>query len=240
MNRNTKGFTLIELMLAMTFISILLIAIVMTVIQISTIYNRGLTLKEVNQAGRSLTSELKRTIALSSAFSVTTGDSANKFIDTDWGGGRRSGRLCLGKYSYIWNNGETLNYSKTHTDSSNKYSSGPDTIRFIKVPDAKGAYCVSPATGAINPDGAVELLQVGDLELAIHSFVITNQAEATDTKTRQGLYYISFVIGTNDTAAIMPNGTSTVCRPPSDNGSDLTYCSVNQFDIVARTGNAVQ
>ena len=64
MNRAAKqtGFTLIELMLAMTFISVLLLAIAMTIIQIGTIYNRGVTLKEVSQAARSISDELNRSI----------------------------------------------------------------------------------------------------------------------------------------------------------------------------------
>jgi hypothetical protein len=46
------------------------------------------------------------------------------------------------------------------------------------------------------------------------------------------------VIGTNDQAALDAN--QTACKPPDTLTSDLNYCSVNQFDIVARTGNAVQ
>jgi type II secretory pathway pseudopilin PulG len=229
---NKKGFTLIELMLAMTFISVLLIAIVMTVIQISNIYNRGLTIKEVNQAGRSLTSDLQRSVSLSSAFPVTGTDS--KFIQKDWGG-----RLCLGQYSYIWNYGATLKDPGADAANSNVYkSSSTDKIRFIKVPDSTGQYCKDPTNSLIEPAGAVELLQVGDLDLAMHKFTITNDSGASDSKTKQGLYYISFVIGTNDQSAINPS--STTCLPPSDKASDLNYCSVNQFDIVARTGNALQ
>ena len=70
----TKGFTLIELMLSMTFISILLVAIAVTIIQISNVYNRGITLKEVNQAGRSLSNELQRSITSGAPFMIEEGD----------------------------------------------------------------------------------------------------------------------------------------------------------------------
>lgn len=232
MNHYKKGFTLIELMLAMSFISVLLIAIAMTVIQISNIYNRGLTLKEVNQAGRSLTSELHRSVALSSSFPIIGDDS--KFIKQAWGG-----RLCLGQYSYIWNYGTTL--AGTPADGlSNVYASGSTKkVRFVKALDSTGEYC-SDSSKRVVFDEAVELLDVGDRDLALHSFDISTAPSASDSKTRQSLYYITFVVGTNDQTAIAPSGTTTVCKPPSDLASDINYCSVNQFDLVARTGNTVQ
>src|SRR5687768_8731757 len=107
---NAKGFTLIELMLAMTFISVLLVAIAMTTIQISNIYTKGITLREVDQAGRTLSNELQRNISASVPFDVTpkkddspaTEDS--KYVVRNEDGGR----LCLGKYSYLWNFGKAI------------------------------------------------------------------------------------------------------------------------------------
>ncbi|MBC7868847.1 prepilin-type N-terminal cleavage/methylation domain-containing protein [Candidatus Saccharibacteria bacterium] len=232
MNHDHKGFTLIELMLAMSFISVLLLAIAMTVIQISNIYNRGLTLKEVNQAGRSLASELQRSVAASPSFSIDTTQVGTKYIQSDFGG-----RLCLGQYSYIWNYGKTL-AGNPAIGFSNVYTSGStEKIRFVKVPDSTGNYC-SASNLAIDPLGAVELLDIGDRDLAVHSFAISTQITASNSKTLQSLYYMSFVIGTNDQAALEP--TATTCKPPNAIASDLNYCSVNQFDIVAHAGNAVQ
>lgn len=92
----SKGFTLIELMLAMTFVAALLIAIALTVIQISNIYNKGLTMKEVNQVGRSISDDLVRSISQSQSFAVPS----DSYVTKDWGG-----RLCTGKFSYmeLWN-----------------------------------------------------------------------------------------------------------------------------------------
>jgi len=225
---NNKGFTLIELMLAMSFIAVLLLAIAMTVIQISNIYNRGLTLKDVNQAGRSLTNELQRSIAISPPFAIDYPASDSKYINTPTGG-----RLCVGQYSYIWNYGKSL----LDNTANNKYfGESIATIRFVKVPDSSGGYCTAP-NSPIVVAGAVELLDVGDLSLAIHGFHITTESTASDSNTKQSLYYISFIIGTNEAAALNAN---TTCKPPGSAGSNENYCSVNQFDIVVRTGNAVQ
>jgi type II secretory pathway component PulJ len=56
--KHARGFTLIELMLSMSFVSILLISIAMLSIQLSNQYSRGLTLKEVTQAGTEASNDI--------------------------------------------------------------------------------------------------------------------------------------------------------------------------------------
>lgn len=233
--KKTTGFTLIELMLAMSFISVLLMAIAMTVIQISNIYSHGLTLKEVNQAGRSLTSELQRTIKSSAAFSIPADAvSSNQNLRRDaWGG-----RLCVGQYSYIWNYGKVLTTTLPSGGSPNVYTTTPNTqIRFIKVLDGNAAYCSNP-TQKIDPAGAVELVNVGDHSLAVHSFNIVTTPSAIDTKTQQQLYTLTFTIGTNDINALVADASA--CKGPGVAGADLAYCSVQDFSVVIRAGNMVE
>ena len=67
-----RGFTLIELMLAMTFISVLLLAIAMTIIQIGNIYNKGTTVKEINQAARAIADDVSRSASAASALNIDT------------------------------------------------------------------------------------------------------------------------------------------------------------------------
>ena len=223
---NRKGFTLIELMLAMTFVSALLLAVAMTVIQISNLYTRGLTVKEVNQAGRTIGTELKRGISQSAPFAIPGG----KYVSQTWGG-----RLCVGQYSYVWNYGPTLANSATDKNNSNVYLDGKTKMSFIKVPDSAGVYCSNPAS-LIDNTSAVEMLAAGDNNLAMQSFSIANSS--TDPVSGEAIYSISYVIGTNDQAALSSGYTS--CKPPSQSGSDLNYCSINQFDIVVRALNALQ
>ena len=186
-----KGFTLIELMLAMGFVSALLIAVAMTVIQIANIYNRGITLKDVNQAGRSIASELQRSIAGSASFNIDSGV-GSRYIQQSLNGKNAGGRLCIGQYSYIWNYGSAIKPNDT--------SSSPNLY-------------LDPASDT-----------------------------AYDAKTGQRLYSIEFLIGTNDQTALMHDSGLVVtgCLPPSDPNSDPSYCSVNQFNIVARAGNTIK
>jgi hypothetical protein len=225
------GFTLIELMLAMGFVSALLIAIAMTVIQIGNIYNKGLTLKEVNQAGRSLASELQKSIAQSSPFDVIQG-AGSRYIAQNWGG-----RLCIGQYSYIWNYGSAIKTGDTAR--LNTYSDSRNEIRFVKVSDSNASYCTA-SMKKVDTASATELLNVGEHDLAVHSFVISAAPSAGDQKTGQQLYSIEFIIGTNDQLALTNISGAVACKAPSQPGADPSYCSVNKFDIVALAGNSVQ
>lgn len=126
-----SGFTMVELGLAMAFISVLLITIAIITTNIVTIYQKGLTLKAVNSVGRGLVDELTAgintapsvdtTSLCTSLVSVINGDtSAQKrceqehafdfifhaqYSDADENGKRYqyNGIFCTGYYSYIWN-----------------------------------------------------------------------------------------------------------------------------------------
>lgn len=225
---NKRGFTLIELMLAMTFIAVLLVAIAITTIQISAIYNKGITLREVNQAGRAVSDELQRSIASTVPFDVTPKvddapeTATSKYVKRDGGG-----RLCLGRYTYAWNYGRAI----TAGSDYNKYNTG-EAVRFAKVNDPSGSLCANP-TLSINRADATEMLTSGDRDLVVHAMTVDDGA--TDATTGQAIYAISVVIGTNDSEQLTTNDRS--CQPPSDGAGKENYCSVNQFDIIARAGN---
>ena len=221
---NKNGFTIIELMLAMGFVASLLLAIAMTVIQIGNIYNRGITYNDVNQAGSTLATELQRSIDSSPPFDLEATGSDSRYIKSDAGG-----RLCTGDYSYIWNYGVAIAYLSL---ALNKYSDSADVIHFVKVADNSKSLCSSPSSGVIKTS-AIELLNQGQNNLAIHSFSITSSAY--DEKTGQRLYNISFTLGTNEQAAL--NGDNTKCLLENENNSNPSYCAINDFNIVARAGN---
>lgn len=232
-----QGFTLIELMLAMTFLSILLIAIALTILQVVNIYNHGITIKEVNQSGQTLSSDMEQSINSSSPFAIS--GAGSKYISQPYGG-----RLCLGNYSYIWNYGTVLQPGISPVPTRNMYTgesamltTDSNPIKFVKVVDGGGAYCSSP-NSKIDPANSVELLNVSDHDLAIHSLTVTSEQSAVDSKTGERLYNITFVVGTNDSQALTSDGSA--CKPPSVSGSDVAFCSVQQFNVVASAGNTVE
>lgn len=215
----------------------LLLAIALTILQISSIYNRGMILKEVNQVGRGLSSELQTGVSASVPFSIDQATGSHYFQQGTWGG-----RLCLGQYSYIWNYGSVLQAGSSST--RNLYTGeallvSTGSIRFVKVYDTAAAYC-SDLSKTVDPASATELLNVGDHSLAIHNFSVTTSTTADDPRTGQRLYMITFVVGTNEANALTITSSDTTCKPPGVLGADLSYCVAQKFSIVVRAGNMVQ
>lgn len=71
MMKNTKkGFTFIELTLALTFVTLLLLTIAWLTIHITSTYEKGLTMKAVNATSKEIIDDFSRAIATSPARSV--------------------------------------------------------------------------------------------------------------------------------------------------------------------------
>ena len=224
MNRIHKnnGFTIVELMLAMGFVSALLLAIAMTVIQIGNIYNRGITFKNVDQIGGSIANEVQRGISGGTSFDAPGQD----YIE--------GGRLCTGEYSYVWNFGNNINADTEINRYSSTDSNTP--IRFVKVHDTSKFVCIK--VGAIYPSidksSSIEMIDGGQFDLAIQDFSIVSYPTGMDAATRQQLYAIQFYIGTNEQGTLENEGHSCAL---SGLGANPVYCSVERFNITVRAGS---
>lgn len=235
MNRVVRnmGFTLIELMLAMVFVSALLVMVAVITIQISNIYNRGLLLKADNEAASKIMDDLQRQISSSKSFSP---DDSSHLVKMPAGTG---GRLCLGGYSYIWNYGEALDSSNAPSNlSSNVYSDSDVSIRLVKVRDSGGSYCTLSGSSypKVSKSNATELLGGTDLPLALQNFSVESDEGASDALTGQRLYYISFTLGTYGNGLVNYSAEVPSCKVPSDVNGDLSYCYMNKFEMTARSG----
>lgn len=233
MNRvDNKGFTLIELMLAMSFISILLLAIAMTIIQVGSLYNKGLTIKELNQVSRDIGADVQKGVA-----SATFVD-----FDKDYQSNQDGGRLCLGSVSYIWNTAKAL---QEGVATVTRYQDDADkTIQLLRVPDSGKVYCATnPLDGSLAQQTirtedvpyAQELLETGERKLGINKFVLS--LSASDEGSAQSLYTLDYTIGTGDIAAM--NADQSACKNAGEVGADLAYCNVQTFTLVLRAGNGV-
>ena len=221
--------------MAMAFVSVLLIVITLTVIQIGNIYNKGLTMRDVNQSGTAISADIRQTLSSSRPFNISTGF----YLQSSNGGATTNvsdadgGRLCTGTYSYIWNFGRA-------TSPVNVYDSGDKQIGFIRVRDNGGHYCADLGSKIDTSDNSDprEFLAT-DNYLAIQSFAITQLAE--DAPIEQALYRVVFQIGTNDRNALQQDQNidtvDTSCKPPNSDSSLQDYCAVNEFDFTAQAGN---
>ena len=213
-----KGFTLVELMLSMTFIAILLLSITMLIVQIAGIYNKGITLREADQAGQFVSSELQR--SFTQTFSQAVGTDAVQLPDG------KGGRVCIGGDVYAWNYGEGIEEGSTIN-----VIGGSSDVRFVKFAGPADEYCepLPDDSWQAIPSNTTELLSPGNASLAIHSLEI-NEVELAQDDT-QSIYEVNMVLGTTEGGLI----TSDQC-----NGADKKddeWCAVNEFSFTARSGN---
>lgn len=160
MKSSKTGFTILETALAMAFISFLMLAIGFAVVQISNVYQKGITIKVVNNNGRELIDELSRSI-LASKYDKTADKDDSNFKYTYFqktgkvlvGGDDEKevplyGAFCLGNYSYIWNTGYALNLEDKSSGGSAPSPEDPANSSAIEY----------------NPDKAYIVLGEGDEE----------------------------------------------------------------------------
>lgn len=237
---NRSGFTLIELMLSMAFVSVLLLAIAMTIIQAGNIYSKGMALKDINQSARLISTDIRRTVAAAGNISL----GSDNYIVRLSGGVPVSGRLCLGNYTYLWN---TVDATPSMQEAVRIDEGGRQKlIGAIKVPDTTSIYCarntdaslvISNTIRSEDVNRVTQLLVQGDHSLSLASFSAAASSSAYDSATGQRLFMITYAISTGEASAIAP-GRET-CRPPGENGADPIYCNIQKFNLVVRSGGGV-
>ncbi len=220
--RYLQGFTLVELTLSISFIAVLLIAITLLIMQTASIYNRGLTLREANQAGQFISSEIQRSLNQTYSKAVV----AVEFGD------HSGGRLCAGSIVYAWNYADTF-WPTGHGGTTNSLNNSSD-VRFVKFTGVATDYCKEQADGSWRPlpSDAKELLASGIANIALHSFSFDRLSVVDDDN--QTIYAIKMVVGTPSTGLV--NGSS--CKVDQElNKHNDEWCAVNQFSFTARSGN---
>jgi hypothetical protein len=218
-----SGFTIVELSIAMGFVSMLLLAVAMLTIYISGVYSKGITLKQVNQAGVSIADDVRRTVGASVPFVVDPSSPATRYVIN----GDEGGRLCAGGQSYIWRFANASGNVNTYS------TAGEGEPSLVKVADPSGGFCRVPYP-RVPRDRANELLNAADRNLALYEFTVSSPSNVS-LSTSQALYTINFKIGTNSDDLIDP--ASGECKPPSESQGGDEYCAVNNFSIVVRAGS---
>ena len=232
-----KGFTIIELTLSMAFVSVLLLAIVMTSIQAGRIYNKGVVLESVNQASRDIGDSIRRDFMQSDAAHVSRTDESESVIILSEGGQPKSGRFCLGGYSYLWNYPSVLEAALAGESVSGPVvKRGDKIINFVRVVDDGGSFCASSDGNYETNIGADRQLmsmldEKGDqgVVLAIHELGI--EPVLANSNSSEALFRVNYTIGTSAQAEI--NGQQ--CRPPADGSANDQFCAINQFEMIVRT-----
>ncbi len=152
MTNKQKGFTLIELMLAMAFIAFMLLFITSAILQATKLYVKGSAIRQINQAGRQVLSDISTKMRYSTPTNLLG-----------------KNRLCVGGVSYIWNIEGTV---PTNTFAAPN-STAP--LHLVSLDDPSGNLCVPPY-GAIDKTKTTSL--VGD-ESTVLQFVVSHNVDSS-------------------------------------------------------------
>ena len=164
--KEKKAFTIIEFMLAMTFLAILLMGITTVTMQILEVYRKGLSMRAINATGRDILNDLSRTIAgspiveninpkASEGTSDITGEDIlkvyrNYYNETTMTYNNKTvqagGVFCTGSYSYIWNTApaiRTVRNNPGYKSNLFRIKVGDDEryYKFARIPDVERKAC---------------------------------------------------------------------------------------------------
>lgn len=120
-HRKQAGFTIIEVTISMGFIATLVVTLLLIGIQLAALYNKGVTIRDVNTATRTFVRAMQDDIASSSStikvsyedtsvvsatpvFKKATTLTQATIYDTDYYEDEAlGGRICTGVFTYAWN-----------------------------------------------------------------------------------------------------------------------------------------
>lgn len=223
----------------MAFLSVLLLATLSVTLQIGKIYTKGVTNRMMNQLTRDMSDSMRRDIAAVDPGGFVPIDSSGVARDYIQLGSEdaKSGRLCLGSVTYVWNTAGLINRASGPLikDQNN------NPITFLRVVDPGGTLCIKKPDGTYTMTIAPSLNTTPLLSTEGRSITVYDmQFQEVSKYDREGLYEIRLTIGTNDqdttTQAATGNGATTQCRPPIDSSSNFDYCAVVTLDMLIRAG----
>lgn len=120
--RQQRGFTIIEITISMAFISVLILSLLVIGMHLTALYNKGVTVRDVNAATRHMVRSLQddisgaatrpvivyKQVTGSGSSTIETPKVASSLEEASDNGAHYynnddGGRLCTGTYTYIWN-----------------------------------------------------------------------------------------------------------------------------------------
>lgn len=225
---NKKGFTIMELMLAMGVIAFLLLSVAGLIIQMTNTITRGTTYKDLNAASRTINADLTKTFNSTSVLDGWDGrTNTNEYYRVVGG----SGAFCTGSVSYLWNTN-----LKDPDAALIIYAGDKNPVRFVKIRDTAKNYCSNNAQSTVwtkvpHDDTVTEILSNSEVNLQLHNISFTSGGNLISSSSNQMIVNIAYVLGTPDNNDIRMNAGSKNC----EGNVKSNYCAVNKFELTVRT-----
>ena len=173
MKEHKKGFTIIEITLAMTFLAILMVSIATLIMRVTNIYQKGLAMRAINATGTEIIEDITRTVGAASYLvdihsqdaelggnGVMEYDNNYKLVEKYYydytvynenHNGKNFnvqyfGVLCTGDYSYIWNTARALDPDFT---AKNFITVHGEKVQMVRVYDREQTQCNKDKNGSV-------------------------------------------------------------------------------------------
>ena len=173
MKKHKKGFTIIEITLAMTFLAILMVSIATLIMRVTNIYQKGLAMRAINATGTEIIEDITRTVGAASYLvdihsqdaelggnGVMEYDNNYKLVEKYYydytvynenHNGKNFnvqyfGVLCTGDYSYIWNTARALDPDFT---TKNFITVNGEKVKMVRVYDREQTQCNKDKNGSV-------------------------------------------------------------------------------------------
>jgi hypothetical protein len=251
--RNKKGFSLVELMLAVAFLGTLLLSIAILTMQLINIYTKGATMRAINSLGSSMMKDIRTSIVASNSYPKNLDSDVEEYYWNNKGvlsPEPTAGMFCTGSYSYVWNYQTAMMHAYRGVMEPYYYievgtASNERAYGFARIKDAncnrfrdlKKDYEVTGNTnkGKITLSSEEEMTVLLDgkkggdgTDLALYDFSIIS-ATRSNGLSGKGLYDVSFVIGTMR-GGINVNSSSNYCSNNyggSDDATQVAYADAS-------------
>ncbi len=224
--RLDRGFTITELSIAMSLFSVLLFILIISAVNFTNIYNKGITLKRVNQSGGNIAKELQTNLSRSDEVKVKR----------DTGPGNRVTGVCAGEYSFVWSVYDSgSGTTNTNATITLLYSDDTTPVYFAKVKDPSKDMCeASPpkpykGNDDTKPYQSTELLGDG-LVIRDPGTVANPGGLEVILNPENKLVTVVYTISTNGGDDIIADATN---RATCQGGATDTFCSLNTFVVTS-------
>ena len=262
--KTKKGFTLVELSLAVAFISLILLIMATLTISLIAIYRKGITINAVNSVGRSIIEDFQNSIAEADKSQspesicgrIYTNKTSNNYkdcVDADPNTGNAryliyrefsdssqkplSGVFCTGSYSYVWNTPYASSYQKLKVN-------GSDDFRLLKMYDEDRRVCANIMTSGYHfymmttpyiTTSSETTELISKSDTNLEIYHIYVAPLAANLETSNVFYSGSFILATKE-GGVNINSAGDYCKPPGDTSGDenFNYCAINKFNFAVQ------
>lgn len=212
-----KGFTIVELMIATLVFSLILVAAMAGLVQISRLYYRGVTQARTQEVARSILEEVTQSIQFSNEAVEVQGSFVNGPVVPV--GDNAEGFFCIGTKRYTYAIDRQV---KADPDTADN----PKDIRHaLWVDTLEGGCSVSSVSGATltaenpTPEGRgllSENMRLTDLEVS--------RINGNDDFWR---VRVAVAYGDDDTLGLNDSGTRRICEP---GGPGIEFCAIAELE----------